>query len=67
MSIAEYWCCRGVGALQALVSLKMLRAGGLRDSALAAAHGLRPKVTVNALENKRIWWMPAVQTGLAVA
>ena len=53
-------CHRGISALQALAALQTLRAGGMAQSAIAAAHSLRPKVTVNTFEHKRIWWMPAV-------
>ena len=53
-------CLRGISALQALAALQTLRAGGMAQSAIAAAHSLRPQVTVNTFEHKRIWWMPAV-------
>ena len=53
-------CHRGMSALQALAALQNLRAGGMAESAVAAAHSLRPKITVTTFEHKRIWWMPAV-------
>ena len=52
--------CRGIGALQSLRTLQALRAGGMTEGAIAAAHSLRPQVTVNTLDHKQIWWMRAL-------